>query len=190
MNQLPSLERLRPLLRIETAVVVAILVLAVAWYIYDQKASEAQEVESAIDQKLKTVQRDLQLWDANNDPDTLVAALAELQSGEQGPVALPLRVDASRFRIELLSYADAHGLSLPAFDQVESVASLAEQEYQAIRYSIAAQGTANILVGVLMLLQDFPTAAVQTLDFVRPPEGFDDWNMNLELDIFFDDEGA
>ena len=51
MNQLPSLERLRPLLRMETVVVVAILVLVVAWYNQSQKTGEARDAESVADQR-------------------------------------------------------------------------------------------------------------------------------------------
>ena len=190
MNQFQSLERLRPLLRMETAVVVAILIVVVAWYTQSQKTEESRTADATVERSLKAVRQDLVVWDTNNDPDVLREELTVLESVDQGPLALPSREDASQFRIQILNFAEVQGFSLPAFDQAESVASLGEQEYLAIRYSIAARGSSSALVGALSLLQDFPTAAIQRLDFVRPPEDVESWDMNLELDVFFEEEGT
>lgn len=192
MNQLPSLEKLRPLLRMETAVVIAILVLAVAWYTQSQMTEDAREAESAADQKLKTAdrklraaQQDLDSFDTSNGRGALEAELEKEQSIEQDQLALPSQDKALSFGDALLIYTNDQELHLPVYDQTESVASVGEQEFQAIHYSIRAQGSVAALVGVLKLLQEFPTAAVQTLDFVRPSEELDNCGMSLELDVFF-----
>jgi len=43
------------------------------------------------------------------------------------------------------------------------------------------------LVGTLELLQEFPTAAVQVLELIRPVEDRPEWVMTLELSVFYDD---
>ena len=169
----------------ETAVVIALLVLAVAWYNQFQETGDARDAKSASDLQLDAAQDDLRFWEINNDPVALREELTQLQSLEQDSLALPTRATASSFGDELLIYANEQELRLPVFGQAGSVASVGDQEFQAIHYSIRALGSADALVGVLKLLQEFPTAAVQTLEFVRPPEQLESWEMSLELDVFF-----
>ena len=73
------------------------------------------------------------------------------------------------------------------FGKTETVATVGGKDYQAIRYAIATQGTEESLVGLLKLLEDFPTAAVQSLNLAKPIEGSAKWELTLELDLFYGD---
>jgi len=189
MNQFPTLERLRPLLRIEVAIAVVILVVAVIWYNQSQAISDAQDRESSQDVKLRAARADLRIQSSDDNASDLRDEISRLES-EQRPLSLPSRDEAMRLGQEILSYAGAEQLNLPVFGREESVATLGDQDYTSLRYTIAAQGPTETLVGVLALLRDFPTATVQTLHFIRPPEGLDSWEMTLELDVFFGEAGT
>ena len=65
MNQFPTLERLRPLLRIEVAIAVVILVVAAIWYNQYQGVSDAQVRESSLDAKLRAARADLRVQNSN-----------------------------------------------------------------------------------------------------------------------------
>jgi len=189
MNQFPTLQRLRPLLRIEVGILVVVLVIALIWYNQNQQVGDARDEESLMVQKINAANDDLAVFEQTNARAALEEELAQLQS-EQKPVVLPTRRDALRLNDELLAYADDQQLGLPAYHRKEMTVTSAEQEFPAVRYSIVAQGSAAPLVGMLELLRDFPSAKVQLLQFVRPPEGQDIWEMSLELDVFYGDEGT
>ena len=186
MSQFPTLERLRPYLRIEVGVVVALLVVIVGWYMFSQQTTESRDADLLLDQKLGAVQSDLNAFARNDERDRLIEQLAALQA-DQATVVLPTRDEALRFRDELLRYVDSQNLSLNAFGKDESLTPIGEQEYPTVRYSIVAQGPQESLVGTLQLLQGFPTAAVQVLELVRPVEDLPEWVMTLELSVFYDD---
>ena len=186
MTQFPTLEKLRPYLRIEVGVVAALLVVIVAWYMFNQQTSESRDAETALDRKLLAAQADLDTFARRDERATLQNQLAELQA-DQATVVLPRRDVALRFRDELLRYVDSENLPLNAFGKEESLRPIGEQEYPIIRYSIVAQGDQDSVVGTLRLLQDFPTAAVDMLELRRPVEDLPEWVMTLELSVFFDD---
>ena len=186
MTQFPTLERLRPYLRIEIGVLAAVLVVIVAWYVFNQQATEARVAETALDRKLAAVQSDLDVFATRDERATLQEQLAELQA-DQATLVLVKKEEALRFRDELLKYVESENLSLSSFGKEETLTPIGEQDYPTIRYSFVAQGPQNSLVGALQLLQEFPTAAVQVLELVRPVEDLPEWVMRLELSVFFGD---
>ena len=181
----PSLERLRPLIRIEVGVFAALLVVLVTWYMFSQQTTESRDAETALDQRLDVFHRDLAAFARSNEQDSLKEELAALQA-DKSTLVLPTKDEAMGFRDALLEYVDSQNLSLNAFGQDESLSPIGEQEFSTIRYSIIVQGFQEPLVGALQLLQDFPTA-VQVLEMVRAVEGQPEWVMILELSVFFDD---
>jgi len=189
VTQFPTLERLRPLLRMEVAVVLAFLILAYVWYTQQQQLDDARAEESRLERNLSAVRVDLQFQDPNRNLGALQEKLAGLLAAEVLQ-PLPSREMALRFGEEVLVYAQDQQLGLPKFGRAETIGVFGEQEYSAIRYLIAARGTTDSLVGVLELLRDFPTAKVQALHFVRPIERPKSWEMNLELDVFYGNGGA
>ena len=189
MTQFPTLEWLRPLLRLEVAVVVAVLILAYVWYTQQQQLDDARAEESSLESNLSAVLVDLRYQDPNRDLGALQEKLASLLSAEVLQ-PLPSREMALRLGEDVLIYAQNQQLGLSEFGTLETISVLGEQEYSAIRYLIAARGTTDSLVGVLELLRDFPTAKVQALHFVRPIEAPESWEMNLELDVFYGNGGT
>ena len=185
MTQFPSLQKLRPLIRIEVGVLAALLLVVVIWYSFSQQTAESRDAETALDQRFGAFRSDLAAFARSNERATLQEELAALQA-DKSAVVLPTRDEAFRFRDELLEYVDSHNLSLNAFGQEESLTPIGEQDFPTIRYSIIVQGLQESLVGTLQLLQEFPTA-VQVLELVRAVEGLPEWVMILELSVFFDD---
>ena len=67
MTQFPSLEKIRPYLRIETAVVVALLVVVVFWYMLSQQVNESSDAEGVLDQKIAAVRSDINAFTQNDE---------------------------------------------------------------------------------------------------------------------------
>ena len=186
MTQFPSLEKIRPYLRIETAVVVALLVVVVFWYMLSQQVNESSDAEGVLDQKIAAVRSDINAFTQNDERATLQAQLAELQA-DQTTVVLPSRDLALQFGEVLLKYVSSQNIPLNNYATEETLTPIGEQDYPTILYSIIVQGPQNSLVGTLELLQEFPTAAVQVLELIRPVEDRPEWVMTLELSVFYDD---
>ncbi len=157
MTQFPTLEKLRPYLRIETAVVVTLLVVVVAWYMFNQQASESKDAEILLDQRIGAVQSDLNAFARSDERGALQQQLAALQA-DQTTVILPSRDRAVGFGKVLLDYVASQNLPLNNYATEETLTPIGEQDYATIRYSIVVQGPEQALVGTLRLLQDFPTA--------------------------------
>ena len=185
LTQFPSLQKLRPLIRIEVGVLAALLLVVVIWYSFSQQTAESRDAETALNQRFGAFRSDLAAFARSDERATLQEELAALQA-DKSTVVLPTKDEAFRFRDELLEYVDSHNLSLNAFGQEESLTPIGEQDFPTIRYSIIVQGLQESLVGTLQLLQGFPTA-VQVLELVRAVEGLPEWVMILELSVFFDD---
>ena len=94
------------------------------------------------------------------------------------------------FRDDIFSYVAARQLALNEWHREESSTPLEDDEYPTIRYSLIAQGAEGALVGMLSLLQDLPTASVQVLQLIRLPEELAEWELSLELTLFFSNGGT
>ena len=189
VNQLPTLSSLRPLLRIEAGILAAVVVAAAAWFSFTQQGEKSLQQASALDEKLKAVQEDLNLLADAAQRATLEANLRELQSNNR-IAALPTQEDVSAFGDMVISYVYEQQLSLPIFGKSETKTMVEDQEYSAIRYSMLARGEADAVVGLLALLRGFPTAAVRNLDFTRSEDEPDTWEMNLNLDLVYNQRGT
>ena len=184
MSQFPALERLRPLLRLEYAVLAALLVVAAVWYSFDSRVEDARDAEIAAEQKVKAAREDLNLFVANNEQAELEERLRVLQL-EQKTLELAPMVDALRVRDDILNYVEERQLVLNAFGKAETTTTLGDQEVLALRYNFTVQGDEESLIGILSLLKEHPTASVQSLQFARKLEAVETWVMGLELSVFF-----
>jgi len=188
-SQFPTLERLRPLLRIEFAAAVVLLLVAVVWFNLNSKVEDARAAETVVEQKLRAARADLNLFAENNEQSNLEEKLRLLQlqldKVQQITVELSPRADALRVRDDILAYVDERNLALNAFAQEELKTPAGGEEIPTIRYSFTTQGDEESLVGILRLLQDYPTATVQALQFARLAEDLDNWEMSLELSVFY-----
>ena len=189
MTQFPSLERLRPLLRVEVAVIVALLLVAVVWFNFNSKVEDARGEETVVEQRLRAARADLNVFAGNNEQSELEERLrllkVELEKVRQITVGLSPREDALRVRDDILTFVDEQQLALNAFGQQEVTTPAGDEEIPTILYSFTAQGDEESLVGILRLLQEYPTATVQALQFARLAEGLESWEMSLELSVFY-----
>ena len=187
-----SFQKLRPLARLEVAL--AVFVLALAWFAYNlyQQAQEAEENQANQDRRLSALRDDLVLFESNNDKEKLQEELRQLES-TPAPPSLPSYTGALSLGNTITEYAQSQKLPLTGFDRVDFVATLDEAEYPAVKFTVTAVGDEKRLTGMLELLNEFPTALVRTLEFIRPPpegpEGEDAragaWEMKLNVDVFY-----
>ena len=184
MNQFPALERLRPLLRLEFAILAAVLLAAAVWYNLSSKVADVRDEETAVETKLKAAQQDLDLFAANNEQAGLEEKLQVLQL-EQKTLELAPMVDALKVGEDILTYVENQQLALNAFGKQESTTTSGEDEVLTLRYNFTVQGDQEALVGILGLLKEHPTASVQSLNFARRSEGEESWVMSLELSVYY-----
>ena len=184
MSQFPSLERIRPLLRLEVAVFVALLLAAVVWFNLNSKVEDARDEETAVEQRLRAARVDVDLFAGNNERTKLEEEL-QLLKLEQKTLELTPMVDAARVRDDILTYVDERKLALNAFGKQETTTPSGDREVSTLRYSFTVQGDEESLVGILSLLKEHPTASVQSLQFARLVEDPENWQMSLELAVFY-----
>ena len=55
---------------------------------------------------------------------------------------------------------------------------------------MVVSGSLDSLVGALRILDSFPTATVQTMDFYRDEQALDIWELSLTLDVVHRPEEA
>ena len=189
MSQFPALERLRPLLRLEYAILVALLLVAAVWFNFSSKVDEVRVEETRVQKTLKAAVDDLNLFSGNNERAELEEELGllQLQLQQVNDISLELspKDDALLVRDDILAYVDQQQLALNAFGQLEGTTAAGDEELLTIRYSFTVQGDEEALVGVLSLLNGYPTASVQSLRFTRLAEDLEGWEMSLELAVFF-----
>jgi hypothetical protein len=185
MNFRSSLDQLRNLRRPEAMLVVLILVVAVGWQYLNGQTKDATGEASKLDRSLRVARDDLKFLEGNSNLASLKKELEQLRLAPQ-PTTLPSRQDALKFRIEMLTYAAEQGLPLSAFE----ISNASAGDNPIVRYSLVARGNLAPLVGVLKLLQGFPTATVQSMRFTRVAAGENQWEMKFDLDVFHRKEGA
>ena len=189
MNQFPTLERLRPLLRIEFAILIALLLVAAGWFNFNSKVEVAKDEEKGVEQRLKAARDDLALFASNSEQIELEEELQllklQLQKVNELTLELSPKDDALRVRDDILAYIDQRQLALDAFGQQEATTRAGDQDLPTIRYSFTVQGDEESLVGILSLVREHPTASVQSFQFARPAEDLGNWVMSLELAVFY-----
>ena len=107
----PTLERLRPLLQIETAVATVVPIAAVVWFIQFQSVGDAKDEESGLENKLRAAREDLRAWNPNPSLSELKAQNAALQlelESAQIAFSLPSQEDAMSFSTALLDYVSGN----------------------------------------------------------------------------------
>ena len=185
MNRRLTITQLKTLLRLETILLGLFVVGAVAWYQLEQRTQDAKEEVDRVEQHLNVAKDDLIFWEANYDSDSLKGEIGQLQLALASQ-DIPSHQEALSFGTAVFAYSAEQGLPLSTFERTESsITPDGEDERQLIHYSIVARGSEESLVGVLGLLAAHPTAVVQTLKFARLTESLQDWQMTLELDVFY-----
>ena len=185
MNRRLTIPQLKVLLRWETILLGLLAVAGVAWYQMEQWTQDAKGEDARVEQRLTVARDDLTFWEANYDSVSLEEEIEQLRVALASQ-DIPSHEEALSFRTAVFAYSAEQGLPLSTFERVESfITPDGEDERPVIHYSIVAQGSEESLVGVLGLLEAHPTAVVQELKFARPTESPADWQMTLELDLFY-----
>ena len=198
MSQIPALERLRPFLRLEVAILVALLLVAMVWFNISfsfgplglgevslgPKVEDARDQDRTVDQRLRAARADLVLFEGNNEQAELEERLRLLMS-EQTSLEMAPRDDALGVRDDILTYIEERQLALITFVKQEATTTSGDEEIPTFRYAFIIQGDQESLVGILRLLQEYPAASVQALDFARLVDDQVSWEMTLQLSVLF-----
>lgn len=184
MNQYPTLVKLRPLLRMEVAVLIAALLVVVVGFNQYQGTQDAESSETDLDRKVTAVRDDLRFWDTSHDSAALAEQMAQLQEADPAQ-DFPSLERALKLGVDMLTYSAGRSVTLPVFSKEERSTLLAEEEFLTIHYSMLAQGSSTSLVGMLELLLDVPAISVRVLEFVGPVEGLANWEMTLAFDVLY-----
>jgi len=189
MTQRSTTQQLRSLLRPETVLLGLMLIGVAAWYGLNQQAGNAQEEEVVVQRQVAAARDDLIHWETSFSAPALQQEIEQLQSILQEQ-DLPTHQEALAFRTAMFAYSAERQLPLRTFERQESATSEEEEANPSVHYSIVARGTEDALVGALGLLEGFPTAVVLQLEFTSVLGSPTDWEMLLELDIFYVAEKA
>ena len=167
MNQQRSLPPLRSLLKVETLLLGLVVLVGVIGYTRIEPAE--QDVlgvgdTSGLEAELRLASDDLDYLRANDERPKLREELAALKAA---PLALPVpeRHTVAQLADSIVFFAAEQGLGLLKFSSSEGPVTRGTREFQSFNYSIVASGEVNSLIGMLAILDDHPTAAVDLLEF-------------------------
>jgi len=166
MNHRFSLDQIRSLRRLESLLVLVLLLALVAWFFVDSKASGADAKLLVVNNTLAAAQNDLRYWTNNFDQLELQEELATLLSSPK-PRVLPTQQESLAFRSRFVAYASEQKLPLSSLEVSDITHNLGDSEYPAVRYTMVVSGSLNSLVGALQIFESFPTATVQRMEFSR-----------------------
>ncbi len=174
---------LKDLKRIETAVIAAVLLLALAWFVLNQQVGSARDDYGLAERKLSAVKSNFNVLNSGEEKAALDKQLQELQAG-QSSVVLPPRSDALNFGAELANYVSDNKLALQSMETKDSTIALDKIQRPAIAYSVVLTGGSQELVGALSLLNRFSSASVQSLSLSKDKEGTQ-WKLNLNVAVVY-----
>ncbi len=189
MNRQFSLDQIRSLGRLESLLVLILLLALVAWFFVDGKASSADAALLSANNTLAAAQDDLRYWTNDFDQLSLQEELAALMSRPKPP-ALPTQQESLAFRSSFVAYASEQKLPLSSLEVSDKTINLGDSEYPAVRYAMVVSGSLNSLVGALQIFESFPTATVQRMEFSRAKQGADTWALSLTLNVVHQPEEA
>ncbi|PKB71935.1 MAG: hypothetical protein BZY87_02920 [SAR202 cluster bacterium Io17-Chloro-G6] len=177
-----SIEQIRSLRRLESLLVLTLLLAFVAWIYFDGKASSADAELLSMNTNLSAAQGDLRYWTNNFDQLALQEKLAALLSSPKPP-ALPTEQETLAFRSSFVAYASQHKLPLSSLEVSDVNLVLGGFEYTAVRYTMVVSGSLNSLVGALQIFEAFPTARVHGMEFSHGEQERDNWDLSITLDV-------
>ena len=137
-----------------------------------------------------------QLADTRDAIESLTEEEANLEEeltqveSESEPQTFVPRGDAESVGTALATYVAENDLRLSTFDATESLVPLGGSNEPAITYTLVAEGAADLLVGMLNLIDVVPTALVESLELVRDVESGGRWEMSLGLVVFYSTQAS
>ncbi|MCH8086294.1 MAG: hypothetical protein IIC81_00425 [Chloroflexi bacterium] len=152
-------------------------------YLLQQKG-DAEDQLVDVEARLARAQSTLSGLNNNGGVDALTEDLEELQS-DPGPQLFPSREEASNLFPSIASRVQELAVDLIGFNSTEKtlrVEGLEGKDRPLISYAFTALGEPEDLLGVLSLVNDHPTAIVQSLK-MDSSEGR--WTITADLALFY-----
>ncbi|MCH9035999.1 MAG: hypothetical protein IH860_01590 [Chloroflexi bacterium] len=168
----------------ETVAVLLVIILAVGGVYLLQQKGDAEDQLVDVEARLARAQSTLRGLNNNGGVDALTEELEELQS-DPGPQLFPSREEASNLFPSIASRVQELAVDLIGFNSTEKtlrVEGLEGKDRPLISYVFTALGEPEDLLGVLSLINDHPTAIVQSLE-MDSSEG--QWAITADLALFY-----
>ena len=198
---MPDFERFKRYIRLESAILLVVLVLAAGGvYLYQEEAKLNEEVEALEDDK-RLAREDLQAMKAETAKmgEELAQKEAELEQAletirkeevvEVEAPQLSTRREAIGLSSELITFAAGTELALTDFDTSETSVEVGALELPGFNYAVVAAGSSRSLLEMLRIVADVTSARINSLDFERDVEGTGEWVMSLDVDVAYTEEG-
>ena len=187
MNHRFSWDKIRALRRLESLLVLFLLLALIVWFFVDSKANVADAELVSANNTFAAAQDDLRYWTNNFDQLALQEKLAALLSTPKPP-ALPTQQESLAFRTTFVAYASEQKLPLSSLEVSDITLRLGDSEYSAVRYTVVVGGSLDSLVGALQIFESFPTATVRSMEFSRTQQEVDTWSLRITLDVVHQQE--
>ena len=171
----------RDFARIETALVVAALILLVVFVTSGQRGSVLSTEIEELEGRVTRERLSLASLEESSDFAALETELERLQSLPE-PQALPSREGVLTLEATLFAKAEEVGALMSSFVSRDGVVPLGGREFEAVSFTAQALGSAESLTSLLQLLEVYESAVVRQLDFGRNG-GL--WEMSLGLDVIY-----
>ena len=171
----------------QVLLVVLVIVAVVAFfYLTQQRGSAQEEVDAASLTIRKTKAAITRLEGERVDLEAQVAGeQGEVESGLE-PLVLATIGEALGLGPTLATYAGQTGVAVKTFDSELTSSLVGEDEFQTIVYTLAAQGSPQALIGILSLVDEVPSAVVQTLRYTSDEQSQGQWTMDLGLLVIYE----
>ena len=164
-----------------------VLIVAVGgWYLLGQ-VEGPQEDEASLDKRLSGTLDSIE--SLAEDEAGLQQQFRELESAPE-PETFPTRAEALDLSATMGTYVSERGLQISAFYTAQRTGEPDASGLPAIAYTLIIQGPADLLIGMMLLVDAVPAAVVQSLEFTRASEATDQWVMSLDMDVFYQEEGG
>lgn len=178
-----GLRQWRALLSMEAVLVLLVLAMAGAVIYQAQKAAGLRTERAAVEGKLAEAQHSLDALKAGQDPALLRQQIQELQASPRP--ALPTRRNALAVSMALTDHIAQSGLRIVALSTAEGTIPGAREgeKVPVVKVSLEVEGPLTKLIVLFDVVDGFPTATVQRLEF--SPGGDGVWDAKLELTVAY-----
>ncbi|MCH8089432.1 MAG: hypothetical protein IH955_05415 [Chloroflexi bacterium] len=168
----------------ETVAVLLIIILAVGGVYLLQQKGDGEDRLVDVEARLGRAQSTLRGLNNNGGVDALTEELEDLQS-DPGPQLFPSREEASNLFPSIANRVQELAVDLIGFNSTEKtlhIEGLEGSDRPLISYAFTALGEPEDLLGVLSLINDYPTVIVQALK-MDSSEG--QWAITADLALFY-----
>ncbi len=194
------LERVKGVPReVAALLVLGVLLVAAAAYLYSQRSEvegeivviDARRVAAEVERESLSQELSAKTQEVQEKRQELEAKQAEVRDGggASKPAALASRREAVELSGQLIAATEERGLNLSKFDTQQTAITLAETEFPALSFSLAASGRPDDLIGLLDVVEAVPTARIDTLELARDEIDAELWRLTAAIIVVYQQEG-